>query len=52
MVPEEQDIHANHSGDEDEHVKRDGRMPSHCFTLRVGISSRGGLAEHDPDSRK
>jgi len=33
MVPEEQDVHADHDGYQREHVKHDGCLSSHRFVL-------------------
>src|SRR6266487_3703643 len=33
LVPEEQDVHADHDGYQREHVKHDGCLSSHCFFL-------------------
>src|SRR5208282_2042109 len=33
VVPEEQDVHADHDGYQREHVKHDGRLSSHRFVL-------------------
>jgi len=39
VMPEEQDIHAHHDGDQSKHVKRDGRVSSHRFILGAGGSA-------------
>jgi len=41
VVPEEQDIHAHHDGDQSKHVKRDGRVSFHRFILGVGGPAEG-----------
>jgi hypothetical protein len=33
VVPEEEDVRADHDGDHREHVQHDGCLSSHCFVL-------------------
>ena len=40
MVPEEQDVHADHDGHHREHVKRDGCPVSHRFIVVCTMSGR------------
>jgi len=52
VVPEEQDVHADHDGYHREHVKRDGYPVSHRLIL---VSTAGGLSidgvSQDPQRR-
>ena len=48
MVPEEQDVHADHDGYQGEHVKHDGCLSSHRFLLLCATErskSGAGLSE-------
>jgi hypothetical protein len=50
VVPEKQDIHPHHSGDQGEHIKRDRHVSSHPFILSV-LSAVGFQAEGRSDAR-
>ena len=52
LVPEEQDVHADHDGYQGEHVKHDGCLSSHSFVLLCATewSKNGGdFSESLPD---